>query len=190
MSSHDNKLLLLIKTKGRIANISCHLCTVPGCPGDTGAPSSIIHGTARLWPLPQPGTHWPALCTPDKAWGRGPKRAREAPRLSLRCHLSFFFFFFLKLKSKKQNKNLFQHFSSRWAVRRLLAAQREDPSAFLIAANLPVVANTLGNLKASKASWKPNSVHNQHAWFPRRRVQHGTGASCGSKNVLELPLCI
>lgn len=47
MSSHDNKLLLLIKTKGRIANISCHVCAVARLSG--GYWSSI-----QLQPVGQP----------------------------------------------------------------------------------------------------------------------------------------
>lgn len=48
MSTHDNKLLLLIKTKGRIANISCHVCAVARLSG--GHWSSI-----QLQPVGQPG---------------------------------------------------------------------------------------------------------------------------------------
>lgn len=95
MSSHDNKLLLLIKTKGRIANISCHVCAVARLSG--GCWSSI-----QLQPVGQPD--WEPchclrqdnpLCIPGRALGHDPERAgvEKPPKLKQRCHFPEFYCF-------------------------------------------------------------------------------------------------
>lgn len=79
MSSHDNKLLLLIKTKGRIANISCHVCAVARLSG--GHWNSI-----QLQPVGQPGwelCHCPRqddpLCIPGRTLGHSKRAGAGKP---------------------------------------------------------------------------------------------------------------